>query len=64
MCAWVNMELEPHPVSEVTNPLRVLSGTRAAGPFCRDPYIRGPDSPEKGEEGARGFEDRRFSPEP
>src|SRR3989442_852466 len=58
---WVNMQLEPHPVSEVTIRYEYYPGLVRLGILPR-PYPR-PDSLRR-REGARGFEDRRFSPEP
>jgi hypothetical protein len=55
------MQLEPHPVSEVTIRYEYYQGLVRLGILPR-PYPR-PDSLRR-REGARGFEDRRFSPEP
>jgi hypothetical protein len=58
---WVNMQLESHPVSEVTIRYEYYQGLVRLGILPRA-YPR-PDSLRR-REGARGFEDRRFSPEP
>lgn len=58
---WVNMQLEQHPVSEVTIRYEYYQGLVRLGILPR-PYPQ-PDSLRR-REGARGFEDRRFSPEP
>ena len=58
---WVNMQLESQPVSEVTIRYEYYQGLVRLGIMPR-PYPR-PDSLRR-REGARGFEDRRFSPEP
>jgi hypothetical protein len=58
---WVNMELESHPVSEITIRYEYYSALVRLGIMPR-PYPQ-PDSLRR-REGARGFEDRRFSPEP
>ena len=59
---WVNMDLEAHPVSEVTIRYEYYQGLVRLGIMPR-PYYPRPDSLRR-REGARGFEDRRFSPEP
>jgi hypothetical protein len=58
---WVNMQLESHPVSEVTIRYEYYQGLVRLGIMPR-PYPR-PD-PLRRREDARAFEDRRFSPEP
>ena len=58
---WVDMQLEPHPVSEVAIRYEYYQGLVRLGILPR-PYPR-PDSLQR-REGARGFQDRRFSPEP
>jgi hypothetical protein len=58
---WVNLQLEPNPVSQVTIRYEYYQGLVRLGILPR-PYPR-PDSLQR-REGARGFEDRRFSPEP
>ena len=58
---WVNMQLETHPVSEVTIRYEYYQGLVRLGILPR-PYPQ-PDTLRR-REGARGFEDRRFSPEP
>ena len=58
---WVDMQLEPRPVSEVIIRYEYYQGLVRLGILPR-PYPR-PDSLRRRED-ARGFEDRRFSPEP
>jgi hypothetical protein len=58
---WVNMQLESRPFSEVTIRYEFYQGLVRLGIMPRA-YQR-PDSLRR-REGARGFEDRRFSPEP
>jgi hypothetical protein len=58
---WVNLQLEPNPVSQVTIRYEYYQGLVRLGIMPR-PYPR-PDTLRR-REGARGFEDRRFSPEP
>ena len=58
---WVDMQLEPHPFSQVTIRYEFYQGLVRLGIFPRA-YQRS-DSLRR-REGARGFEDRRFSPEP
>ena len=58
---WVNMDLDSRPVGEVTVRYEFYQGLVRLGIMPR-PYYR-PD-PLGRREGATGFEDRRFSPEP
>jgi hypothetical protein len=58
---WVNMQLEQRPASEVTVRYEYYQGLVRLGIMPR-PYPR-PDSMRRRED-AKGFEDRRFSPEP
>ena len=58
---WVNMELDSRPAGEVVIRYEYYSALVRLGVLPR-PYPR-PD-PLRRREGARGFEDRRFSPEP
>ena len=58
---WVNMELDSRPAGEVVIRYEYYSALVRLGVLPR-PYPR-PD-PLRSREGARGFEDRRFSPEP
>jgi hypothetical protein len=58
---WVNLELDSRPAAEVTIRYEYYSGLVRLGILPRR-YER-PD-PLRRREGARGFEDRRFSPEP
>ena len=58
---WVNMELDSHPAAEVTIRYEYYPALVRLGILPRR-YER-PDSLRR-REGARGFEDRRFSPEP
>jgi len=58
---WVNMQLEPHPYSEISIRYEFYQGLVRLGIQPRG-YQR-PDSLRR-RENARGFEDRRFSPEP
>ena len=58
---WVNMDLDSRPVGEVTLRYEFYQGLVRLGIMPR-PYYR-PD-PLRRREGATGFEDRRFSPEP
>jgi hypothetical protein len=58
---WVNMELDSHPAAEVTIRYEYYPALVRLGILPRR-YER-PD-PLRRREGARGFEDRRFSPEP
>ena len=58
---WVNMELDSRPAAEVVIRYEYYSALVRLGVLPR-PYPR-PD-PLRRREGARGFEDRRFSPEP
>lgn len=58
---WVNMDLDSHPAAEVTIRYEYYPALVRLGVFPRR-YER-PD-PLRRREGARGFEDRRFSPEP
>ena len=57
---WVHMDLERHPASEVTIRYEFYQGLVRLGVFPR-PYQR---DVLRRREDARGFEDRRFSPEP
>lgn len=59
---WVNMELDSRPAAEVTIRYEYYSALVRLGILPRRYYER-PD-PLSRREGARGFEDRRFSPEP
>ncbi len=58
---WVNMDLDSRPVSEIVIRYEYYNGLVRLGIVPR-PYAR-PDSLRRRED-ARGFEDRRFSPEP
>jgi len=58
---WVNMQLESRPVTEVSIRYEFYAGLVRLGIMPR-PYPR-PDTMRRRED-ARGFEDRRFSPEP
>ncbi|MGH9968983.1 MAG: hypothetical protein ACREBG_14440 [Pyrinomonadaceae bacterium] len=58
---WVDMDLEPHPAAEVVLRYEYYQGLVRLGIMPR-PYPQ-PD-PLRRREGATGFEDRRFSPEP
>ena len=58
---WVNMELDSRPAGEVVIRYEYYSALVRLGVLPR-PYPR-PDTLRR-REGARGFEDRRFSPEP
>lgn len=58
---WVNMDLDSRPVGEFTIRYEFYQGLVRLGIMPR-PYYR-PD-PLRRREGATGFEDRRFSPEP
>lgn len=58
---WVNMELDSRPAAEVVIRYEYYSALVRLGILPRR-YER-PD-PLRRREGARGFEDRRFSPEP
>jgi hypothetical protein len=58
---WVNMQLDSRPASEVSIRYEFYQGLVRLGIMPR-PYQH-PDSLRR-REGARGFEDRRFSPEP
>jgi hypothetical protein len=58
---WVNMDLDSRPAGEVTIRYEFYQGLVRLGIMPR-PYYR-PD-PLRRREGATGFEDRRFSPEP
>ncbi|HET6892435.1 MAG TPA: hypothetical protein VFH31_15135, partial [Pyrinomonadaceae bacterium] len=58
---WVNMDLDSRPAGEVTIRYEFYQGLVRLGIMPR-PYYR-PD-PLGRREGATGFEDRRFSPEP
>ena len=58
---WVQMDLESHPAAEMTIRYEYYPALVRLGIAPR-PYPR-PDSLRR-REGARGFEDRRFSPEP
>jgi hypothetical protein len=59
---WVNMDLDSHPAAEVTIRYEYYPALVRLGILPRRYYER-PD-PLRRREGARGFEDRRFSPEP
>jgi len=59
---WVNMELDPRAAGEVTIRYEYYPALVRLGIMPRRYYER-PD-PLRRREGARGFEDRRFSPEP
>jgi len=59
---WVNMELDSRPAGEVVIRYEYYSALVRLGVLPR-PYYPRPD-PLRRREGARGFEDRRFSPEP
>lgn len=59
---WVNMELDSRPAAEVVIRYEYYSALVRLGVLPR-PYYPRPD-PLRRREGARGFEDRRFSPEP
>ena len=59
---WVNMELDSRPAGEVVIRYEYYSALVRLGILPRRYYER-PD-PLRRREGARGFEDRRFSPEP
>ncbi len=59
---WVNMDLDSRPAGEVTVRYEYYSALVRLGILPRRYYER-PD-PLQRREGARGFEDRRFSPEP
>ncbi|HEX8140928.1 MAG TPA: hypothetical protein VF544_25405 [Pyrinomonadaceae bacterium] len=58
---WVNMELQPRPVSEVTIRYEYRAGLVRLGILPR-PYPR-PDTLRR-REGSTGFDDHRYSPEP
>jgi hypothetical protein len=58
---WVNMDLDSRPVGEVTIRYEFYQGLVRLGIMPRPPHR--PD-PLGRREGATGFEDRRFSPEP
>lgn len=58
---WINMELESQPASEITIRYEYYPALVRLGILPR-PYSR-PDSLKR-REGAAGFEDRRYSPEP
>jgi hypothetical protein len=58
----VNMDLDSHPAAEVTIRYEYYPALVRLGILPRRYYER-PD-PLRRREGARGFEDRRFSPEP
>jgi hypothetical protein len=59
---WVNMELDSRAAGEVVIRYEYYSALVRLGVLPR-PYYPRPD-PLRRREGARGFEDRRFSPEP
>ena len=59
---WVNMELDSRPAGEVVIRYEYYSALVRLGVLPR-PYYPRPDSLRR-RESARGFEDRRFSPEP
>lgn len=59
---WVNMELDSRPAAEVTIRYEYYSALVRLGILPR-PYYERADTLRR-REGARGFEDRRFSPEP
>jgi hypothetical protein len=59
---WVNMDLDSRPAAEVTIRYEYYPALVRLGILPRRYYER-PD-PLRRREGARGFEDRRFSPEP
>lgn len=59
---WVNMELDSRAAAEVTIRYEYYSALVKLGILPR-PYYDRPDTLRR-REGARGFEDRRFSPEP
>jgi hypothetical protein len=57
---WVNMELDSHPIGDVAIRYEFYAGLVKLGIMPR-PY---PTDNLRRREAARGFEDRRFSPEP
>jgi len=59
---WVNMELDSRPAGEVVIRYEYYSALVRLGVLPRTYYPRRDPLPRR--EGARGFEDRRFSPEP
>jgi hypothetical protein len=59
---WVNMELDSRPAGEVVIRYEYYPALVRLGVLPRPYYPR--EDPLRRREGARGFEDRRFSPEP